>query len=78
MSRDGGWIRRAIREGRLPATRDGRAYLLRRRDIERLDRTAPRRRPLTVVASDEPDGDEAIGEGPESVGPDAAVDPVAR
>lgn len=28
-------IRRAIRAGRLPAARDGRTYLLRRRDVER-------------------------------------------
>lgn len=37
------WIRRAIRAGRLPAARDGRTWLLRRRDVERLDRSAPRR-----------------------------------
>jgi curved DNA-binding protein CbpA len=44
------WLRRAIRTGRLAATRDpdGR-YLLRRRDVERLDRTARRRpRPSTA------------------------------
>lgn len=38
-------IRRAIRDGRLPASRDGAAYLLRRRDVERLDRSMARRRP---------------------------------
>jgi curved DNA-binding protein CbpA len=43
VDRDGGWLRRAIRAGRLPASRDSRGYLLRRRDVERLDRTAPRR-----------------------------------
>jgi excisionase family DNA binding protein len=43
VRRDAGWIRRAIRQRRLPATREGRAYLLRRRDVERLSRTAPRR-----------------------------------
>ncbi len=48
VRRDGGWLRRAIRSGRLRATRDGAAYLLRRRDVERLDRTARRRRPLPV------------------------------
>ncbi len=48
VRRDGGWLRRAIRSGRLRATRDGPAYLLRRRDVERLDRTARRRRPLPV------------------------------
>ena len=37
-------LRRAIREGRLPAVRDGNAYLLRRRDVERLDASMPRRR----------------------------------
>jgi curved DNA-binding protein CbpA len=39
------WLRGAIRAGRLSAVReaDGR-YLLRRRDVERLDRTARRRR----------------------------------
>lgn len=52
VGRDGGWLRRAIRAGRLPATRDANGYLLRRRDVERLDRTARRRsRP---AAGDEP------------------------
>jgi excisionase family DNA binding protein len=37
------WLRAAIRARRLPASREGRVYLLRRRDVERLDRTAPRR-----------------------------------
>lgn len=36
-------IRRAIRDGRLAATRDGSAYLLRRRDVERLDVSMARR-----------------------------------
>ncbi len=44
FGRDGGWLRRAVRTGRLPATRGPTGYLLRRRDVERLDRTAPRRR----------------------------------
>jgi curved DNA-binding protein CbpA len=50
VGRDPGWLRRAIRTGRLSANRDdaGR-YLLRRRDVERLDRTAPRRPRATVV-----------------------------
>ena len=39
------WLRRTIRAGRLPATRDEGTYLLRRRDVERLDRTAKRRVP---------------------------------
>ena len=37
-------LRRAIRDGRLAATRDGNAYLLRRRDVERLDLSMARRR----------------------------------
>ena len=44
VGRDAGWLRRAIRAGRLVATRDKTGYLLRRRDVERLDRTAARRR----------------------------------
>lgn len=44
FGRHPGWIRRAIHERRLPATREGRVYSVRRRDIERLDRTAQRRR----------------------------------
>ena len=38
------WLRASIRAGRLRATRDVTGYLLRRRDVERLDRTAVRRR----------------------------------
>ncbi|HUQ17279.1 MAG TPA: DnaJ domain-containing protein [Candidatus Saccharimonadales bacterium] len=45
VGRDAGWLRRAIREQRLSATKGAGGYLLRRRDVERLDRTAPRRRP---------------------------------
>jgi curved DNA-binding protein CbpA len=52
VSRDGGWIRRAIRAGRLPATRGPGGYLLRRRDVERLDRTARRRRDVPAVSTD--------------------------
>ncbi len=44
VGRDAGWLRRAIRGGRLAASRGPGGYLLRRRDVERLDRTAPRRR----------------------------------
>jgi excisionase family DNA binding protein len=61
VGRDPGLLRRAIREGRLPATRDGRAYLLRRRDVERLDRTIARRRPRPGTephADDAPAADE--------------------
>jgi len=43
VGRDEGWLRRAIRARRLPASQGTRGYLLRRRDIERLDRTTPRR-----------------------------------
>lgn len=43
VRRDAGWLRRAIREGRLPAERAERGYLLRRRDVERLDRGSRRR-----------------------------------
>lgn len=43
IRRDAGWLRRAIRAGRLPAARGSRGYLLRRRDVERLDRSARRR-----------------------------------
>ncbi|HEU4571313.1 MAG TPA: DnaJ domain-containing protein [Candidatus Limnocylindrales bacterium] len=61
VRRDPGWLRGAIRAGRLAAVRDeaGR-YLLRRRDVERLDRTARRRRraPEPDVA-DAPMPDEA-------------------
>jgi excisionase family DNA binding protein len=52
VGRDGGWLRRAIRDGRLRADRDATGYLLRRRDVERLDRTA-RRRSRPVPASDD-------------------------
>ena len=43
VRRDAGWIRRAIRGGRVAATRAPTGYLLRRRDVERLDRTSRRR-----------------------------------
>jgi curved DNA-binding protein CbpA len=45
VRRDAGWLRRAIRAGRLPASRGAHGYLLRRRDVERLDRDARRRSP---------------------------------
>ena len=56
VRRDAGWLRGAIRAGRLSAARDdaGR-YLHRRRDVERLDRTARRRRRPEPV---DPDGAE--------------------
>lgn len=37
------WLRRAIRTGRLPAARESGLYLVRKRDVERLDRTTTRR-----------------------------------
>ena len=43
VGRDGSWLRRAIRTGRMPASRGPAGYLLRRRDVERLDRSSPRR-----------------------------------
>ena len=49
VRRDGGWLRRAIRGGRLRASPGPTGYLLRKRDVERLDRTA-KRRTRAVVA----------------------------
>jgi molecular chaperone DnaJ len=45
VNRNAGWLRRAIRDGRLPASSGPNGYLLRRRDVERLDRSVPRRGP---------------------------------
>jgi curved DNA-binding protein CbpA len=56
VRRDGSWLRRAIRTGRLRATRGPTGYLLRRRDVERLDRTAARRTRAPAIA--EPAQDE--------------------
>ncbi len=53
IGRDGGWLRRAIRAGRLPASRGPAGYLLRRRDVERLDRNSRRRTPVAPP----PDGE---------------------
>ena len=44
VRRNPAWLRGAIRTGRLAASRADGGYLLRRRDVERLDRSAPRRR----------------------------------
>jgi DnaJ-class molecular chaperone len=44
VGRNPSWLRRAIRERRLRASRGEGGYLLRRRDVELLDRTTPRRR----------------------------------
>jgi len=57
VARDGGWLRRAIRDGRLPASRDLTGYLVRRRDVERLDRTARRRPKPAPPVGDEADMD---------------------
>lgn len=43
VGRSASWLRSAIRSGRLSADRSAEGYLLRRRDVERLDRSAPRR-----------------------------------
>jgi excisionase family DNA binding protein len=55
VGRHAAWLRRAIRAGRLPASRSGRTWLLRRRDVERLDRTARRRRVARTSPDDRPD-----------------------
>lgn len=47
------WLRAAIRSGRLRATWDPAGYLLRRRDVERLHRTAARRRRALSRPADE-------------------------
>lgn len=52
VRRDAGWLRRTIRQGRLMASRSPEGYLLRRRDVERLDRTAKRRSRALVVPVD--------------------------
>ena len=52
VRRDAGWLRRAIRSGRLTASRGPAGYLLRRRDVERLDRTARRRTRVPMVVED--------------------------
>lgn len=58
IDRDGGWLRRAIRAGRLRAARGPGGYLLRRRDVERLDRSAGRRRNPDLTSA--PDAPEAM------------------
>jgi curved DNA-binding protein CbpA len=45
VRRDRSWLRRAIREGRLPAELGPAGYLVRRRALERFDRSTARRRP---------------------------------
>ncbi len=62
------WLRRAIRAGRLRADRDATGYLLRRRDVERLDRTARRRRRPPTEEEAEADRQRAAAEAAESEG----------
>ncbi len=50
--RNPAWLRLAIRTGRLPAVREDGIYLLRRRDVERLSRMAPRRARRTEAPAD--------------------------
>ncbi len=52
VRREAGWLRRAIRTGRLRASPGPTGYLLRRRDVERLDRTARRRTRAMVPEED--------------------------
>jgi excisionase family DNA binding protein len=61
VKRDGGTLRRAIRTGRLRATRSAAGYLLRRRDVERFDRSTPRRsrQPAVIEDPEEMDTSEA-------------------
>jgi curved DNA-binding protein CbpA len=63
VGRNASWLRRAIRERRLRAVRGDAGYLLRRRDVELLDRTAPRRRPRAPIAEVEPERVMASDEG---------------
>jgi hypothetical protein len=61
VRRDPGWLRKAIRSGRLPAVRSAEGYLLRRRDVERLDRSAPRRRARSAPGAPVPGSADGIG-----------------
>ena len=69
VGRDAGWLRRAIRVGRLAADRNGTVYLVRRRDVERLDRTAPKRRRADPPETGSMDG---VGEPPDAAAPEGA------
>jgi curved DNA-binding protein CbpA len=60
IRRDAGWLRRAIRTGRLAATRGPGGYLVRRRDVERLDRAARRRSNAPALVSDDDSASEGI------------------
>ena len=57
VGRDPGWLRKAIRAGRLAAVRSAEGYLVRRRDVERLDRTSGRRRRFDAA---EPPGEPPV------------------
>lgn len=49
VGRNPSWLRKAIKERRLAASKSPDGYLLRRRDVERLDREASRRKPRPGV-----------------------------
>lgn len=49
VDRDPGWLRSSIRAGRLAASRTPEGHLLRRRDVERLDRERRRMRPSPTL-----------------------------
>jgi curved DNA-binding protein CbpA len=70
VRRDPGWLRRAIRTGRLAAVRSPTGYLLRRRDVDRLDRTSRRRpaRPSAGPSADPADPADPAEAEPESEG----------
>jgi curved DNA-binding protein CbpA len=63
VGRHPAWLRRAIRTRRLPASRQDGVYLVRRRDVERLDRTAVRR---PAKAPPEADPDRELGDAAEA------------
>ncbi len=66
VGRHPAWLRRAVRQRRLAAIRDEGRYLLRRRDVDRLDRSAPRRRrrtPPEAPGNDPPAGHEQVPAG---------------
>ena len=60
IRRDAGWLRRAIRTGRLSASRGPGGYLLRRRDVERLDRVARRRSRTPIIVDDADEASEGM------------------
>jgi len=62
VQRNPSWLRASIRKGTLRATRDETGYLLRRRDVERLDRTAKRRRPKAAQTDAEYEAEQDTSE----------------